>query len=45
MAGISAKENVMVLGHLSEGKELRKSEELLDVDSFDMDDIMDDNFD
>ena len=45
MAGISAKENVKVLEHLSEGRELLKKEEILDVDSLDSDDDLDNMFD
>lgn len=45
MAGISAKENVKVLEHLSEGRELLKANDILDVDSLDGDDDLDNVFD
>ena len=45
MAGITAKGNVKVLEHLSEGRELLKKEEILDVDSLDSDDDLDSIFD
>ena len=45
MAGISAKENVKVLEHLSEGRELLKAADILDVDSLDGDDEFDNVFD